>query len=730
MKANTTKLDLENYLTHFNTLLSRPKPIEIEGDINIHYHFINELSTYELTPPPEVINLDQPLLSLDKHATLHLDEIIEFTKIFRYFTYLKGQKFEGKVREWLDKIITPDEIIKIEKLFTHKWEIKEGEFEELDTLNKKLNHNKEQISAQLHRMLSTKKLSPYLVDNSIHLIHNQDAILVRGGFNSVINASVVGRSSGGFFYIIPDDVTSLKFKRRELELLKEDLLFTIRQELSTVLHTHLMFLKFINKAFDRFDHYQARVTLAKSNNWEFLLPSKDQVIKLHDFVHPAITHHAKPITINFEKKILLLTGVNAGGKTMMLKSILSSIFLSRHLLPMKINAAKSHIGSFKEIIAILDDPQSVKNDISTFAGRMLEFSEIFGLKNALIGVDEIELGTDSDEAASLFKVLLTHLKKDAKIVITTHHKKLASLMAKDEDVALAAALYDEQHQTPTYEFMMGTIGRSYAFETAERYNIPKHLVSEAKNVYGEDHEKLNDLIQKSASLEIELKQKIKEYDTKIAEVDRIKEELHEKRYHSQQELKKQKRELEIRYTEATNEAKEAIKAEKPQAHRHLNSAHGIVKDITIKEKRKTEPLNVDDRVRYNNSKGKIVSISGKKAQVEMENGMKLRCKLSDLEKIEAIKQPRQQKVNVQKPDRSMMRCELIGMRGDDAMDKLDDFISNSLMVGYDELLIVHGLGSGILSKLTKEFLRNHPKVKSFADAPASMGGSGAKLVQI
>lgn len=97
--------------------------------------------------------------------------------------------------------------------------------------------------------------------------------------------------------------------------------------------------------------------------------------------------------------------------------------MSKYLLPMKIDADKSVIGSFKEIFAILDDPQNVKNDISTFAGRMTQFAGLLGKRGTLAGVDEIELGTDADEAASLFKVVIEKLiDKDMKIIITTHHK--------------------------------------------------------------------------------------------------------------------------------------------------------------------------------------------------------------------------------------------------------------------------------------------------------------------
>jgi len=165
------------------------------------------------------------------------------------------------------------------------------------------------------------------------------------------------------------------------------------------------FLSFVNREFDRFDNYQARVFFARAKDYEFVLPQKSSKVILSDFAHPAL-HDPTPISLSFDKRILLITGVNAGGKTMLLKSILSAVYLSKYLLPFRCNVSKTHIGHFDTIDAVIDDPQSVKNDISTFAGRMVEFARLFDKKNAIIGIDEIELGTDSDEAASLFRVLL------------------------------------------------------------------------------------------------------------------------------------------------------------------------------------------------------------------------------------------------------------------------------------------------------------------------------------
>jgi DNA mismatch repair protein MutS2 len=197
------------------------------------------------------------------------------------------------------------------------------------------------------------------------------------------------------------------------------------------LNKNYKFLKFINKEFDRIDHYIARINFAKNGDKVFIIPKKNTQEKLVDFSHPALSD-AKPISVNFSKSVIMITGVNAGGKTMMLKSILSAILLSKHLIPYKASK-ETTIAHHKDILAVLDDPQSVKNDISTFAGRMVEFSKLFTKTDAIVGVDEIELGTDSDEAASLFKVIIEQLiKKNIKIIITTHHKRLAALLAANE----------------------------------------------------------------------------------------------------------------------------------------------------------------------------------------------------------------------------------------------------------------------------------------------------------
>ncbi|MFK2821537.1 endonuclease MutS2 [Arcobacter sp. YIC-80] len=728
------KLDLTDYIESFSKLLAREKSIILEGDINLHFKLINELSRYDINEPKKVENLDNQLVHLQKQGILKVYEIYEFIKIIKYFNYLKRFNFEGKLQEWIDKIIIPSEINSVCDYFDEKSNLKHGVNDDFDRVNEAIKKNKEQIKQSLYKSINNSNLRTYLVDSQVHYVNGEECLLVRGGFNHVLKASVLDRSNSGFFYVLPHSVSSLKQAQNDLVNKKEEILLKVCKDISSTFEKNLMFLKFINKEFDRFDHYQARIFFAKIDDKNFILPSKKKENKLVKFSHPAL-HDPKPISIDFTKSVVMITGVNAGGKTMMLKSILSAVFLSKYLLPYKASK-ETVIGSFKNINAVLDDPQSVKNDISTFAGRMVEFSKLFSAKNAIVGVDEIELGTDSDEAASLFKVIIEDLmKRDIKVIITTHHKRLAALMASNDDVELIAALYDEENQKPTYDFLQGTIGKSYAFETASRYGIPQNVIKKAKEVYGEDKDRLNELIQRSSDLEREYKLKIAKLDDEIENMQRLSRNLKEQKETLDDQIYSEKSKLHKEYKDARDEAKKAIKAKLvKEGHQHLNISHKKASEIETKKVVDPVELKVGDRVKYRNTKGTLISIKGKKAFIENDMGMKVQVKLEDLQRSgnpPKIKTPpKKATVNVQKPDSGHVKLDLHGQRSDEAVDNLDKFLSDALIAGFDEVLVYHGIGTGKLSYAVKKFLDSHPKVKAYTDAHPSQGGFGAKVIKL
>ncbi|MCI0500211.1 MAG: endonuclease MutS2 [Epsilonproteobacteria bacterium] len=732
MQNIINKLDLEDYINSLKGYFAREKSIILQGDINIHYKLIDEIGLYNFNSPKKTSDVTNQINHLKKQGTLKLYEIYEFIKIVEYFKYIKRFSLENRLKEWIDKIIIPKQIDDLAFKFDEDGNLKIGQNEDFDRINENIYRNKIQIKEALQRAMSNQKLQPYLVDHQVHLVHGQQAIMVRGGFNHILKAKVIDRSGSGFFYVVPESVKELRDKQEELLELKEEILLKLCREFSNTLNVNILFLSFLDKEFDRFDHYLARVLFAKIGDKNFILPSQNRKIqKLIEFTHPALKN-GKSVTIDFSKSVIMITGVNAGGKTMLLKSILSAVFLSKYLIPY--NAHKStKVGHYKDILAILDDPQSVKNDISTFAGRMVEFSHLFQKENAIVGVDEIELGTDSDEAASLFKVIIEKLmKKDMKIIITTHHKRLASLLASYDEVELIAALYDEVNRRPTYDFLNGTIGMSYAFETALRYGIPNDIVNQAKEVYGDDKDKLSSLIAKSSSLELEYKRKIKELDEKIENNERLKRNLNEQKESLDNLILEEKSKLHKEYKDVKEEAKQAIKAKMYQeSHKHLNVAHQKVAKIEIQKVEEKKEFKVNDRVKYNNTKGIVLSIKGNKAYIETDEGIKLQVPMDSLKPSgNPIKVKQKIKVDIEKPKTGDIKIDLHGQRADEAIENLDRFISDCLINGFQEVLVYHGIGTGKLSYAVKKFLDAHPRVSSYSDAMPNQGGFGAKVVKL
>ena len=725
-------LDLTEYFNKFNSFLAREKPLFINGDGNLHFERICELADYEITPPKQTADLDDALIRLSKQATLHISEINEFAKIISYFNYLKKIKFEKKLGEWLAKIEIPEIMNEIAYSFDENGELKDSADERLGEIRSAMSAKKSQIDSELKRLIYTKSISPYLVDTQAHYINSSETLLVRGGFNRVLKGTVVARSSGGYFYVSPEIIERLKKEQSALLDKKEEIIYEHAKKMSALMTKNLLFLKFINSAFDIFDAYQARVAMARSGDLEFVKTKSDGKIILKEFAHPAIKN-PKSVSVDFSKKVLLITGVNAGGKSMLLKSILSASFLAKYQLPMRINAQNSHIGTFKEFDAVIEDPQNVKNDISTFAGRMVAFSKLFSKRNLLIGIDEIEIGTDFEEAASLYGVMIEKLiEGDVKMVITTHHKRLAMLLAKNPEVELVAALYDEENSRPKFEFLKGTIGKSYAFETAARYGISANLVAEAKKLYGEEKENLNEIITKTLNLETRLNEDIRRVKVKEEKLDSLILNLKEQKEKNEAKERETILRLEREYYRAINEAKNAVKLEDAKdKQRAINKANESVRSIVKPEISAAPELKVGDNVKYGNIKGVVVSLNKNDAVVRTDS-VNLRVPLKELKKSGELVKPASKGVSlkVQKPQNASVALDLHGLRADEAIQKLDKFISDSLVAGFDEVQVYHGIGTGKLAYAVKNFLREHPSVKEFFDAPPNQGGFGAKIVKL
>ena len=306
------------------------------------------------------------------------------------------------------------------------------------------------------------------------------------------------------------------------------------------------------------------------------------------------------------------------------------------------------------------------------------------------------------------------------------------LLAKNEQVELVAALYDEANSRPKFEFLKGTIGKSYAFETAARYGIAANLVADAKKMYGEDKENLNEVITKTLNLEVELKEKLENVKAKEAKLDSLSENLKDQIEQNQMTQSSIISRLEREYYQAINEAKKVVKLNNTkEQQRSINKANESIKAIIRPEISTTPSLNIGDNVKYGKIKGVIVALGKNDATIQTDN-VNLRVPLSQLKKSgETVTQRPKNEVSlkVQKPISPSVVLDVHGLRANEAVERLDKFISDSLVMGFDEVQIYHGIGTGKLAYAVKNFLREHPSVKEFFDAPPNQGGFGAKIVK-
>ncbi len=725
------QLDLGAHIDAFSTFFCRPKPLYIEGDQELHYRYISALDALAFRAPPKVASFGDMSLHLKKQGVLRFEQIFELLKVVRTFRRLKNADFGGLIGAWMEKIEIPKLFDEIDGYFNEEGRFNESMDATIYGLTQRIGALKSEMREAFKRLIHTKKILPYLVDTQIHFQGDEEALLLRGGFNHVMEGNIIGRSSAGFFYVVPQSILALKSQMRNVEQLREAEFYEYAKRFSLKLRDYLAFIAFIDREFDRFDHYQARVHFARAKDLHLLKCVRESVVVLEGFAHPAL-HKPKSVQIDFTKNVLMITGVNAGGKTMLLKSILSAALMARYLIPMRINAQKSRIGNFKQIQAVIDDPQNVGNDISTFAGRMQQFSKLFGERDALVGVDEIELGTDSDEAAALFKVILDDLiARGQKIVVTTHHKRLAALMADRDDVELMAAVYDEENRMPTYEFLQGIIGKSYAFETAQRYGINASIIFRAKALYGDNSEKLNQLIERGSELERNLKRKHAELDATIESVKQQEWLLKEEREALHVSLKERQKELEREYFEAIGEAKDAAKAGDTAAiHRRMNEARKRLPSTSVEPPKIERAFEVGHSVKYRKERGVVVALKSKEAMIEVE-GIRLWVRQSELKHTDPLPKIKPKvHIKTEVESRSGLTLDLHGMRAEEAEEAMDRFLSDALLQGWDEVVIYHGIGTGKLSYAVKNFLKAHPSVKSFDDAPQNMGGFGAKVIRL
>ena len=445
--------------------------------------------------------------------------------------------------------------------------------------------------------------------------------------------------------------------------------------------------------------------------------------------------------------VLVVSGPNAGGKTVVLKTIGVMVLMCSCGIPLPADEGTA-IPDFNHIWCHIGDEQDVGADLSTFSGAMAATARLLeeAGPTTLVLFDEIGAGTDPLEGAAIGCALLEDLNRRGGLTVVSTHLAAIALSASAADGMENAAMeFDEDSARPTYALNMGRPGRSRALEIAQRMGVAEGVLVRARELLGGDHLELDRWLRRLETLEQELeaerievleRQRLAEGTRREAE--RELERLEAERRELPEKLAVEREELQRRAKKKLDKAistlKKATVEHEALGRRRLQKLRDEALRLELPEKDPVAPpldgLVEGARVRLAlGGEGDLRAIRGSQAQVEV-SGKKLWVPITDLEILKKAASKSRSRVDVVSADEMAREINLIGLDSERAREDLERFLDQAFTAGAPAVRVVHGHGAGILRRMVTDVCRSHPAVRGYRHPPQHLGGSGATEVEL
>ncbi len=676
-------------------------------------------------------------------------------KLRRFFRELKDSLINKKLAQYLfvDKVFEKH----IDSVFSPSGEIIDSASKELLRIRKEIREKEEYLKKTVGKIL--KKLSDsYLVQEEYVTQRDGRIVLpVKAEHKRHVKGFIHSESATGqTVYIEPEEtlelnneILTLKFaEKREIERILKSLTKIIGER-SYELTESLNIITKLDSLFAK-----AKYSLEIIGNF----PSFDdsQPLRIIEGYHPILKKrlgHEKTVPLNLtidKEKIIIITGPNAGGKTVVLKTVGILIAMAQSGIHIPAHA-DTNLHYFRDIFIDIGDEQSIENDLSTFSSHLSNLNFIVQNASAesLVLLDEIGTGTDPAEGSALATaILLRLLEIGATVLATTHHGNLKLLATAFDGIQNASMKFDTENLVPTYEFYQGLPGSSYAFEVAKKIGLSKEIISDARNHLDSDKSKLedflleiekksNELTQKLRKLELEntrLKGLTNLYQSKIEELQKKQKEILQKTEAKAEsfltEINKSFEQTVKRIRESSAD-KKVIKEEKQKLTELKQKKKKYFRAVeeTTGEPQKFKPGDYA-RIKDSTTSGEILEIDeDKQIALLLSGSLKLKVKLNSLVPDKKIKQEKPILTKNYSPEVETLRLDIRGEKPEDIEHKLLKYLDNAYAANLERVEILHGKGTGVLKSFVKSVLENHPKVKKFYFADIESGGDGVTIVE-
>ncbi len=582
--------------------------------------------------------------------------------------------------------------------------------------------------------------------------------------------------TGQTVFLEPAEVFDANNEIRELEYEERREVYRILLALTDQVRPHLDDLKRAVNFLAQVDFIRAKAKLAIQ--LDAVLPVKLHERPLMNWTnarHPLLYLSFKkqgksvvPLNVRLDEKerILIISGPNAGGKSVALKTIGLVQYMLQCGLLVPI-ADFSEMGVFQNLFIDIGDEQSLENDLSTYSSHLTAMKQfvIGANKKTLFLIDEFGTGTEPGLGGAIAESILEDLNTSGAFgVINTHYTNLKVFADKTPGLVNGAMRFDGEHLEPLYELEIGRPGSSFAFEIAQKIGLPKGIIDRAKQKLGNQQVNFEKLLKEldiekrvfaEKNLEISINQR--KVAQQLAEYTALKTRLDNEQKQLLNDAKQKAKALvqeanqrientirEIKEQKAERESTKQVRQELERFEQKALKPEPVV----IEKPKPTEDefaaasgaIGVDSYVRIQgqNAIGQVMALRGKDAEVRIGD-LKTTVKLSRLEKVSKKTftsatetrddRPRTQGVDMnEKMQNFSFNLDIRGRRGEEAIGEVDHFIDDALMLGYPELRIIHGKGDGILRTLVRNHLRSYKQVGAMRDENADRGGAGVTIV--
>ncbi|MFD2999431.1 endonuclease MutS2 [Pontibacter toksunensis] len=575
-------------------------------------------------------------------------------------------------------------------------------------------------------------------------------------------------NTGQTVYIEPEAIFGLNNDIKDLTNAYHRELIRILVGLTNTLRNHIPELRKAYQYLGLLDFIRAKAAFAR--RVEAVMPKLQKYphIRWNQAIHPLLymAHKqlGKPtvpmdLELTQEQRILVISGPNAGGKSVSLKTVglIQYMLQCGMLIP---TADDSEAGIFHDIFIDIGDEQSIENDLSTYSSHLTNMKKFVTVadKKSLVLIDEFGTGTEPILGGAIAEAVLQNLN-DSKVfgVITTHYTNLKNFAERNPGIVNGAMRYDHKNLQPLYQLEIGKPGSSFAIEIARKIGLPKHIVDKASSLVGKDKirydrmleeletekQELEKKLREATKLEEKLKRNVKEYqDLKNYLEDSKQDIMREAKGKAKLLLKDANQKI-----ESTIQQIKQSQAEKEQTKQARQVLESFATEVRKEEPRPAHKRASNGAIREGDhvalvgqdSSGQVVSIKGKTAEV-LFGGFKTIVKVGNLEKLEGqvATKPKKEKAGAAEgytrgmniTQRMADFASTIDIRGEyaeEALTRLMNFTDEAIMLGIPEIKVIHGRGNGVLRQVVRDYLYSVPEVASVGNEVSERGGDGATL---